>query len=322
MNNTAALIAQFEPTAVAPQSASAGQFLRADLTGNGVDDLLWRQPVPGSFAYWQMSGATVQSRSPGYPANSTFTLVATGRFFGAGKPDDLVWANTDSIWMWVPGGGGFANQRVDSMPRGWQIIGAGDVDGDGKSDLIFRNVSNTGGNGGIAYWRMNGSTVIYRSPLIAMSPAYHEAAIGDFNGDGRIDILWTNGSSLVVWLSTGSGFSEANLGNYPAGWQLLGCGDVNGDAKCDLLWYNSTASRLAYWLVDGATVTYKSSAFDSPPSYTPVTIGDFNGDGKIDIVWANNYYLLMWRGTGSGFNASTFSAYPATWFVAPPPPGN
>src|SRR6185437_6031826 len=94
MNNTAALIAQFEPTAVAPQSASAGQFLRADLTGNGVDDLLWRQPVPGSFAYWQMSGATVQSRSPGYPANSTFTLVATGRFFGAGNPDFLDSATT------------------------------------------------------------------------------------------------------------------------------------------------------------------------------------------------------------------------------------
>lgn len=323
MNNTAAMIAQFEPAALGPRSAYAGQFLRADLTGNGVDDLLWRQPAPGSFAYWQVNGATVQSRSPGYLANSTFTLVASGKFLGFGKPSDLVWANSSSIWMWLPNGSGFSNQQISNMPTGWQIIGAGDIDGDGKADLIFRNISNTSGNGGIAYWRMNGSTVVYRSPLFAMSPSYHEAAIGDFDGDGKTDILWTNGTSLVMWRSTGSGFTQAAVDNYPAGWQLLGCGDVNGDGKCDLIWYNPTAGRIAFWTMNSNTVTYKSGAFVSPSGYTPVTIGDFNGDGKIDIVWANNYNLLMWLGTGSGFNASNvFSAYPATWFLAAPPPGN
>lgn len=323
MNNTAALIAQFEPAAMGLPSAYAGQFPAADINGEGKDDLLWRQPVSGYFADWQMNGATVLSKSPGFIANPTFTLAAAGKFFGAGKPDDLVWANGSGIWMWVPSGSGFGYQRVADMPAGWAIIGAGDVDGDGNADLIFRNTSSTAGNGGIAYWRMHGSTVVYRSPLLPMSPSNHEAAIGDFNGDGRVDILWTNGSNLVIWLSTGSGFTQQSVGSYPAHWQLLGCGDVNGDGKCDLIWYNPEIGRLAYWLTNGATVTYKSSTFVSPSGYTPVTLGDFNGDGKIDIVWANNYDMLMWLGTGNGFNSSgTFSAYPASWFVVPPPPGN
>jgi hypothetical protein len=156
-----------------------------------------------------------------------------------------------------------------------------------------------------------------------MSPSYHEAAIGDFNGDGRADILWTDGNSLVLWTSTTSGFIQQSVGTYPSGWQLLGCGDVNGDGKCDLIWYQPTIGRIAYWLMNGATVTYKSSTLASPSGYTPGTLGDFNGDGNADIVWVNNYYLLMWLGTGSGFSASsTFSSYPATWFLAAPPPGN
>jgi len=324
MNNTAALIAQFEPTVVGPPpSTFSGQFPVADINGDGKDDLLWRQLVPGSFADWQMNGSSVLSMSKGFPADSSFTLVAAGKFYGPGKPDDLVWANSGSIWMWVPSGSTFVFQRIASMPPGWMIIGSGDVDGDGKADLIFRNVSETSGNGGIAYWRMNGSTVTYRSPLFSMSPSYHEAAIGDFNGDGRTDILWTNGTSLVLWLSTGSRFTQQSVGDYPAGWQLLGCGDVNGDGKCDLVWYNSTSGAIAFWLMNGSSVTYRSRTIPPPPGYAPVTIADFNGDGKVDIVWSNNYSLVMWLGNGNGFGGgTTFSSYPAGWFVAPPAPGN
>jgi hypothetical protein len=320
MNNTASLIAAFEPTVVLgpPPSAFSGQFPAADINGDGKDDLLWRQLVPGSFADWQMNGSTVLSMSKGFSADSSFTLVAAGKFYGPGKPDDLVWANSGSIWMWVPSGSTFVSRRIDNMPAGWMIIGSGDVDGDGKADLIFRNVS-----GGIAYWRMNGSTVTYRSRMFSMSPSYREAAIGDFNGDGRADILWTDETSLVLWQSTGSGFTQQSVGDYPAGWQLLGCGDVNGDGKCDLVWYNSTSGAIAFWLMNGSSVTYRSRTIPPPPGYAPVTIADFNGDGKVDIVWSNDYSLVMWLGNGNGFGAATtFSSYPAGWSVAPPPPGN
>lgn len=319
MNNTASLIAQFMGT----PPIFAGQFPAADINGDGRDDLLWRQPVSGLFADWLMNGAKVLSKSPAFVANSSFTLVAAGKFNGAGKPDNLVWSNSGSIWMWVPSSSGFANQRVGDMPAGWAIIGAGDIDGDGKADLIFRNIGTSSGAGGIAYWRMNGSAVISRSPLIPMVTSFHVAAIGDFNGDGKADILWTDGASLLMWLGTGSGFTQQKVDNYPSGWQLLGCGDVNGDGKCDLIWYNLSSGSIAYWQMNGASVTYKSSTTPRPPGYTPATIADFNGDGKVDIVWSNGSNLLITLGTGSGFgSASSFSSYPSGWYAAAPPPGN
>lgn len=325
MNNTAPFTAQFEPP------IAAGQAMRADLTSSGVDDLLWRQPVSGYFAYWQLSGGYVSSYSSAYLANTSFTLVASGKFFGAGQADDLVWANSGSIWMWVPAASGFNSARVANMPAGWKIIGAGYLDGSGDEDLIFRNISTSSGNGGIAYWRMRGARVVYHSPLFAMWPSYHEAAIGDFGGNGDDGILWTNGNDLVMWSPSGGGFMQTTIGSYPVGWKILGCGDVDGNGTCDLIWYNATSGNLAYWLMSGAAVTHRSPAIPPPQiqgevgPMMPVTIGDFNGDGRVDVVWLDSAHFNMWlsTSTGSGFGAASyFDTAPARWSLATPPPGN
>jgi hypothetical protein len=64
---------------------------------------------------------------------------------------------------------------------------------------------------------------------------------GDFNGDGKSDILWrdTNGD-VYIWLMNGFQLiSSADLGNDPLVWSIAGVGDCNGDGTNDILWRNT-----------------------------------------------------------------------------------
>ncbi|HET6912112.1 MAG TPA: FG-GAP-like repeat-containing protein [Rhodanobacteraceae bacterium] len=320
LNNTASLIAQFEPTKVATDAGvPPGQAIAADVNGDGKTDLLWRQTVSAKFAYWLMNGPVVALHSPTASVNSSFSLVGAGDFFGNGGPDDLVWTNDDSIWMWVGGANGFGYQRVGSRPSGWNIIGVADINGDHKADLIWRNST----SGKIAYWLMSGAVPTLKSPTLAISQDYHVAAIGDFDGDGKADLVVTNGLQIILLHSTDTGFVQQPISSQPGSdWQIVGAGDVDGDGKADLLWRNTSTGSLAYWLMNGSTVLKASPAFAAPKSFSISAIGDFNGDGKADIVWSNGSILSMWIGNGSGFSIANFSSQPVGWKTIAPPAGN
>ncbi|MFN2473647.1 MAG: FG-GAP-like repeat-containing protein, partial [Sphingomicrobium sp.] len=64
---------------------------------------------------------------------------------------------------------------------------------------------------------------------------------GDFNGDGRADVLWRNeGGTISDWLGTASGGFSINDGTaltqVSTDWHIIGRGDFNGDGKDDMLW--------------------------------------------------------------------------------------
>ena len=91
--------------------------------------------------------------------------------------------------------------------------GTGDFNGDGRDDILWRN--NTSGavftflstaNGGVIN---NGD-----NSYAAMSNVWHVEAIGDYNGDGRDDILWRHDNGTIIdWLGTASGGFTDNSGN-------------------------------------------------------------------------------------------------------------
>ena len=76
---------------------------------------------------------------------------------------------------------------MSSYPAGWQLVGAGDVDGDGQDDLLWLN----SGSCEFAYWLIrNGVRVGYR--IIPFSCGYTPIAIGYFTPTPRISIAWTS----------------------------------------------------------------------------------------------------------------------------------
>ena len=84
------------------------------------------------------------------------------------------------------------------------------------------------------------------------------AGVGDFNGDGKADILWrnTNTGQNAIWLMNGTTLTS---GGHPRrgtdlGWQIVGVGDFNGDGKADILWRNAPPGQNAIWLMNGTTL--------------------------------------------------------------------
>jgi len=136
-------------------------------------------------------------------------------------------------------------------------------------------------------------------------------AIGDLNGDGKLDLATANTASnnVSVLLGNGTGTFAAAV-NYAAG---AGAGsvvirDLNADSKLDLVTANtSTGANSVSVLLGNGNGTF-SAAVLYPVGTKPssVAVGDLNGDGKPDLATANSgsTTVSVLLGNGNG----TFSA--------------
>src|SRR4249919_667262 len=158
-----------------------------------------------------------------------------------------------------------------------------DYDGDGRSDILWRNVS-TGAN---AYWRGANSTQVQN--LVGVTNlAWKLVAEGDFDGDGNDDIVWRNMSTgdNTIWRSGNNATQIAMLRVSAQTWQIVGAGDFDKDGKDDLLWRNSTTGQNQIWRsANAATVTAVATVPDQ--RWKVAGVADFDGDGKADILWRN-----------------------------------
>ena len=93
--------------------------------------------------------------------------------------------------------------------------------------------------------------------LVNPGPTWQIKGTGDFNGDGKSDILWQDDNGTpAIWLMDGTNVvSIGAAGSFNPGpaWQIKGSGDFNGDGKSDILWQGHDGTP-AIWLMDGTNV--------------------------------------------------------------------
>ena len=181
----------------------------------------------------------------------------------------------------------------------------GDFDGNGVSDMAWFNPTTSQ----FGYWLMdvNDTTgVVSRTSYknFNVTAGYFVGAIGDFNGDGLSDLVFTSSNNdLYLWTNNGAGgFTSTSLGTYPAGWILEGAGDVDGDGQDDLLWLNPSQCEFAYWLMkNGVRVGSKTITISC--NFYPIAVGYFTPTNRLSIIWSNGSELYIWDSTTAGFSS-------------------
>jgi hypothetical protein len=181
-------------------------------------------------------------------------------------------------------------------------VAIGDVNGDGKPDLVAANLCQSAGNcgnGGVGVLLGNGDGTFQTAVSYSAGGTGTESVvIGDVNGDGYPDLAVANDlecntcsdGGVSVLLGNGNGTFQAAV-SYDSGGQKafsVVIGDVNGDGYPDLVVANVISSSVGALLGNGNGTFQTAATYDSGGigAYL-AAVADVNGDGKLDVVVAN-----------------------------------
>jgi hypothetical protein len=276
----------------------AGVMLIGDFDGDGKFDVLHAVAGADHAHVWTSNGdGTFAIRTfipwSGYPMTTGRMMVGD---FNGDKTSDILHvvdgADYAYIWTSVPGSfevKAFRPREGYDMSAGAVLIG--DFDGDGKSD-VFHAVAKSD-LAKIWYSKGDGTFDVRSfSPWPGYVMDTGSWLVGDFNGDGRADLIHvlpgTNG--VDVWLSNGHGTFKVTpflpwpgylIPNGP--WFV---GDFNNDGYDDIVHFVESEGRASIWLSnrDG---TFRVETFAPWPNYSvngQWLAGDFNGVGRSGLL--------------------------------------
>ena len=196
----------------------------------------------------------------------------------------------------------FASQQSYTVGTTPEQVTMGDVNGDGKLDIITAN----SGSNNVCVLLGNGDGTFGPKTDFATGTSPCSVVMGDVNGDGKLDIISANGGSNNVSLLLGNG--DGNFGpktDFATGTSpcSVTLGDVNGDAKLDIITSSSILSTVSVLLGNGNGTFGANTDFATATAALSVTLGDVNRDGKLDIITANesssNASVLLGNGNGT-----------------------
>jgi hypothetical protein len=196
----------------------------ADFNADGQTDVLWQNTRTGQRGFWIMNQITNRQWVALTTAGTQWSIVASGDF-NADTKTDIVWQNsrTGQRLVWLMNGTQKASEAVfGTLGSAWQVVGAADFNADGRSDMLFENTS-TGQRGSLLTtvttnglrW---GGWVAFGS----LAPQWHIGGTGDFNADGKADIIWENRSSGArgLWIIDSTNRAWVALPAEQKQWQI------------------------------------------------------------------------------------------------------
>ena len=240
------------------------------------------------------------------------------------QEDHYGWLNnvifsTVRLYAYITNSNGtrFANplkiREYDTDTNHFDFIQIGDFWGDGQNKILALLEAN-GLNGHGIYaillsydWENNDYISVFYSFVRRNCSS---VLPGDFNGDGRMEILMTDGDSSTTYSVDKIGLHELHASGFPTAWHKCFPGDFNGDGKTDLLTWAENANP--HWHVslsktDGFFDQWGIASSQQFPNDEPSTSGpslnvpayndfrysvnvcDMDGDGKSDVIFVFNH---------------------------------
>ena len=239
-----------------------------DFDGDGRDDVLLRR-ADGPWVYYPMDGSHVIADGRGWAnltRNLDWRVVGVADFNDDGR-DDVLMRRTDGAWVYYPMNG----RRVVAAERGWanlprdvdwRIAGTGDFDGDGRPDVLLRHVE-----GEWRYYAMHGRRVVAgqsRTTRLPHDLRWQFASTGDFDGDGRDEVLLRHVDGRWRYGAIDGEATRAASLRRDWVWRLVGVGDSDGDGRDDVLLRHAGGS----WLWDDVLETAPADAVRGLPGDT------------------------------------------------------
>ncbi|MBA3913213.1 MAG: VCBS repeat-containing protein, partial [Acidobacteriales bacterium] len=165
-------------------------------------------------------------------------------------------------------------------------LAAGDVNGDGKPDLLT-NFGKT-----LHVFLGNGDGTFQKRLAYSTEGIVHGITLADFNGDGKVDVATTalyTGTASVL-LGNGDGtfqpYTAYGTGNFPRG---IVSSDVDNDGHPDLIIANSGGSSVSVLFGKGDGTFPDQTIYGVTENPDEVAVSDVNGDGKLDIASVGSF---------------------------------
>lgn len=296
-------------TVTVPQGATYGAISVATggLTAYSLNSFVVTYPDGGSM-YETPGGFAPKSDMKLGNSEVVADKLVSADFDGDGKPDIATLEGSLGLYIFKNLGdrtipfGSIPSLKLNQTGVGFAanngLIAVGDFNGDGKPDII---TSYYGSGGNLAVF-INTSTpgnLSFAAPVALTTGSSPTAVVvGDFNGDGKLDIATSNNGTtptFSVVLNTGSNgnVSFATKQDFTVGGDptSIAVGDFDGDGKLDLVTANHTGNTIS--VVRNTTangVLSFAPKVDYQVGSSPITVltADLDGDGKTDIITTNH----------------------------------
>ncbi|GEO82060.1 FG-GAP-like repeat-containing protein [Pararhodospirillum oryzae] len=230
-----------------------------DYDGDGRTDLLFRGTSDQRLAVWTMNGLARESSAIlNATLSATTTVVGSGDCDGDGRADLFVQDSASGTLSVIRMGEGLAAQTPVILQNGvlsqWTVAGVGDLNGDARTDLVWRNSQ----TGEIGVWLMNGTTRQSAGTIQqSVNLDWTLVGIGDVDGSGTSDLVWRHSDGrLAAWLMDGLTRTQAGVMNngqaVSQAWSVADITDFDGNGTDDLLFRNTTGTgSVAVWTLAG-----------------------------------------------------------------------
>jgi hypothetical protein len=228
-------------------------------------------------------------------SNAGLSVIAAGDLNGDGKAD-VVGVFGSSLMVYISNGNGTFAAGVSynlgpTSGLGDTLLSLGDFNSDGNTDVV---VTLAGSNlaGQEIVFLGNGDGTFQTTPKTSAGPYYPQrVTVGDFNGDGKLDLLVGSACfgnctipTIYLLLGNGDGTFQAPAPVASLGGATGVAADLNGDGKLDLV-VSGGAGVIQIYLGNGDGTFSNTNDYGITLGGGPaISVADFTGSGNLDVA--------------------------------------